>query len=129
MLVVPNIVAVAFILLYALAGALTGVLSGWLTALAFRSRCRFTVDAALGAAGFLLGGLIAIFMPWHANTISSELSGGTKFTSTMDHYQHPERAATVVAVILPLVYEGWRRWQVRNHLNDAQRTPSRWIKR
>jgi|HubBroStandDraft_2_1064218.scaffolds.fasta_scaffold423861_2 H+/Cl- antiporter ClcA len=100
---------VAFVLLYALAGALIGILSGWLTALALRSRHRLTVDSVLGAAGFLLGGIFAILMPWHANTISYELSGGTRVTSTTNSYQHPERVAAVVAVILPLIYEIWRR--------------------
>ncbi len=109
MLPVPPIVTVAFVVLYAFAGALIGMLSGWLAALALRSRCRLTMDAVLGAAGFLLGGIFVILMPWHTNTISYELSGGTKVTSTMDRYQHPERVAMVVAVVLPLIYEIWRR--------------------
>jgi hypothetical protein len=91
MLPVPPIVTVAFVLLYVLAGALMGMLSGWLTALALRSRNRLTVDAILGAAGFLVRDLVAIFMPWHTNTTSYELSGGVTVTSTMNSYQHPER--------------------------------------
>jgi hypothetical protein len=108
-LVLPPIVTIAFVLIYALAGALIGVLSGWLSALTLGSRCRWTADAALGATGFLLGGVITISMPWHINTISFMLSGGIKVTSTMNSYQYPERVAVVVAVILPMIYEIWRK--------------------
>jgi hypothetical protein len=125
MLSVPPIVTVAFVLFYALAGGVMGMLSGWLTALALKSRCRLTVDAVLGAVGFLLGGLIAIFMPWHTNMISYELPGGTKVTSTMNSYQHPERVAAVIAVILALIYEIWRGRRVNDHLNPSRRKPSR----
>lgn len=104
----PPFVVVALLLLYALAGALVGMLSGLLTALAFRSRCRLVVDAVLGWAGFLLGFVVVVLVPWH-NTISYELSGGTKVISTMSRYQHPERVATVVAATLPLIHEIWRR--------------------
>jgi len=57
----------------------------------------------------LLGGFISIVMPWHTNTISYELSGGTHVTSTMNSYQHPERVAVVVAIILPILHELYRK--------------------
>ena len=115
MLPVPPIVTVAFVLLYALAGVAVGILSGWLAPLALRSKHRLLVDAVLGAAGFLLGGFVAISMPWHTNTISYELLGGTRVVSTMNSYQHPERVAAVVAAILPLLYGIWSR---RSQVND-----------
>ena len=98
-----------FALLYGVAGALLGSLSGWITAFVLRIRCRLIMDGALGAAGFLLGGVVASVMPWHTNTITYELSGGTKVTSTMNSYQHPNRVAVVVAVALPVLYEFWRK--------------------
>ena len=54
-------------------------------------------------------------MPWHTNTITYELSGGTHVTSTMNNYQHPERVAVVVAIILPILYELYRK---RLHANS-----------
>jgi hypothetical protein len=101
-------VIVVLVSLYALAGALIGMLSGWLTALARRSRCRLMVDAVLGWAGFLLGLVVVLSVPWQ-NTISYELSGGTKVISTTSRYQHPWRVATVVAATLPLIFEIRRR--------------------
>jgi hypothetical protein len=53
-------------------------------------------------------------------TISHELPGGTKVTSTMNSYQHPERVAAVVAVILPLIYEISRRRQQAGYFHTLQ---------
>ncbi len=115
MLAVPLIVTIAFATLYAVVGGVLGTLSGWLTALAFRSRLRLKVDATIGSAGFLLGGFISIVMPWHTNTITYELSGGAHVASTMNNYQNPERVAVIVAMILPILYELYR---TRLHTND-----------
>ncbi len=104
------IVVVIFASVYALAGAILGMLSGWLTALALKFRYKPKLNAAIGAMGFLLGGLISIAMPWHTNTISYELSGGTEVTSTMNSYQHPERVALITAICLPILYGVWRRF-------------------
>lgn len=109
MLPLPPIVYVAFAMLYAVLGALVGSLSGWLTALGCKRRPRLKVDATFGGIGFLLGFTISALLPWPTNTISYELSGGTKVTSTMNSYQHPERVAAVVAIVLPLLYELRRR--------------------
>ena len=114
MLPVPLVVTIAFAALYAVIGGVLGILSGWLTALALKSPRRLKVDAGLGSAGFLLGGFISFVMPWHTNTITYELSGGTHVTSTMNNYQHPERVAVVVAIILPILYELYRK---RLHAN------------
>lgn len=109
MLPLPPIVPVAFAMLYAMMGALVGSLSGWLTALCCKRRPRLKVDAILGGIGFLLAFLISALLPWPTNTISYELAGGTKVTSTMNSYQHPERVAVAVAIIMPLLYELWSR--------------------
>jgi hypothetical protein len=68
-------------------------------------------DACLGSMGFLLGFFGCVFMPWHRNTISYRLAGGTEVTSTADIYQHPNRIGIIFAILLPLMYElyRWRR--------------------
>lgn len=106
---VPTIVVIAFALLYAVGGGLLGLLSGWITARVLKSGHKLAVDGSLGAVGFLLGCFIAIVMPWHRNTISYQLSGGTTVTSTMNSYQHPDRVAVVVAFALPVLHELWRK--------------------
>jgi len=100
---------IAFTVLYAIGGGLLGLLSGWISARVLRSRQKLVVDGTLGAVGFLLGGFVSIVMPWHTNTISYQLSGGTTVTSTMNSYQHPERVAVFVAIALPAFYEMWRK--------------------
>ena len=109
MLPLPLIVPVTFAILYTGAGAVVGSLSGWLTAFGRKRRPKSKVDAILGGAGFLFAFIITALVPWHTNTISYELSGGTKVSSTMDRYQHPERLAAAAAIILPLLYEVRRR--------------------
>lgn len=47
-------------------------------------------------------------MPWPRNTISYQTKEGVLVTSTMNTYQHPERVAIVVAVLLPLLHELYR---------------------
>jgi hypothetical protein len=86
-----------------------GILIGWLTYLITKSKPRKLFRwAYLGALGFLIGFFGCVFLPWHENTITYYLDGGTKVTSTMNIYQHPERIAVVVAVLLPLLYELYR---------------------
>jgi MFS family permease len=105
MIPVSPVVMIIFVSLYAIGGALLGVLSGWITARILKSRHRLAVDSMLGATAFLLGGFIAIVIPWHTNTISYQLSGGTNVTSTMDSYQHPERVAVLAAIAIPGLHE------------------------
>jgi hypothetical protein len=47
-------------------------------------------------------------MPWPSNTVVERLEGGGTVTSTMPRYQHPERVAIVMAVLLPLLHELYR---------------------
>jgi H+/Cl- antiporter ClcA len=100
---------IVFAVLYAIGGGLLGLVSGWITARVLVSSQKLVANATLGAVGFLLGGFVAIVMPWHTNTISYQLSGGTTVTSTMNSYQHPERVAVFVALVLPALYEIWRK--------------------
>jgi hypothetical protein len=99
-----------YLVAYALSGLGIGALTGWLVALIERSRPAAVLkDGLLGSMGFLSGFFVAVLMPWHRNTITYRLDGGTTVTSTMNSYQHPERVAIVVAILLPLLSELHRR--------------------
>jgi len=108
------IITLIFLLMDAVAGMAIGIFSGWLTSFITRARSkRLLTDGLIGAGGFLAGLIGVVFMPWHRNTISYHLSGGTLVTSTANVYQHPERVAVIAAIILPSLYELIRWRQVR----------------
>ena len=99
-----------FLVVYALAGMAIGAVTGWLVSLlAKTSRKGLLKDSFLGSFGFLVGFIGCIFMPWPENTITYRLEGGTEVSSTMNTYQHLERVAFAVAILLPLLHELYRR--------------------
>ena len=105
----PWPIVVFYLLAYALAGMTIGVLTGWLISRMTGSKTRTLLkDGFLGSFGYLAGIFGCLFMPWPRNTISYRLEGGTVVTSTMNTYQHPERVAFVVAILLPLLNELYR---------------------
>jgi hypothetical protein len=111
------IVAAVFIILYALAGAAIGMLSGWLASVASGcGRQNLWKNAFLGSLGFVLGFLGAALMPWPRNTITYRLQGGGTVTSTMNSYQHPERVAIIMAIVLPILQELYRLKRVRKKI-------------
>jgi hypothetical protein len=63
---------------------------------------------SLGSFGFLAGFIGSILMPWPRNAISYALDGGTSVTSIMNTYQHTERVAIALAILLPLLHELYR---------------------
>jgi hypothetical protein len=90
-----------------LGGAAIGAITGWLASLVFKCEQRKILkDACLGSLGFLVGFFACVFLPWHENTISYYLEGGTKVTSTMNIYQYPERVAVLAGGLLARLYEG-----------------------
>jgi hypothetical protein len=98
---------------YAIAGTAIGVITGWAVSLLTKGgRQRLLKDAFLGALGFLAGFIGCVFMPWPRNTVVTQLGGGGSVATTMSSYQHPERIAIVVAILLPLLYE-LSRWKKR----------------
>jgi len=108
------IITLIFLLMNAVAGMAIVIFSGWLTSFITRTRSkRLLTDGLIGAGGALAGLMGVAFMPWHRNTISYHLSGATLVTSTTIVYQHPERVAVIVAIILPSLYELIRWRQVR----------------
>jgi hypothetical protein len=104
----PIVVAV-FLVIYAVAGAAIGALTGWVASLITKRGLKGMLrDASLGSFGFLLVLVGCIFMPWPRNTIVEKLEGGGSVATTMNTYQHPERVAIVVAILLPVLYEFYR---------------------
>ena len=106
------------LVLCAIGGMAIGALSGWLISLITKCGTRgIGRDALLGSVGFLVGFIGTIYMPWHQNTITERFGGGstvtTTVTTTMNTYQHPERVAVVIAVLLPLLHELYRFWRTR----------------
>jgi uncharacterized membrane protein YeaQ/YmgE (transglycosylase-associated protein family) len=114
--VAPFVVIIGLVL-YAIAGMAIGALIGWLAASITKRGPQKGIlqDAFLGSFGFLAGFIGCIFMPWPRNTVVKDLGGGGSVATTMNTYQHPERVATVIAVLLPLLYELYRFKRARTH--------------
>jgi hypothetical protein len=109
----PTLVIV-YLIGYAITGMAIGAVSGWLASMGTKCRPRSVwIDGLLGLVGFLTGLFGTIFTPWHVNTITEKLDGGGTVSTTMNRYQHPERIAVVVAIVLPLIYELYRFWRAR----------------
>ena len=105
----PLIVVILYLVLCAVAGMAIGALSGWLISLITKCGPKvFLRNIFLGSFGFLAGFIGCIFMPWPTNTVVEHLEGGGTVASTMSRYQHPERVAIVMAVLLPLLHELYR---------------------
>ena len=109
MLSVPLILVFIYLVVYAVAGMAIGALSGWLRSLVMKCGPQgLWKDTFLGSFGFLAGFTGCIYMPWPSNTVVEQLEGGGSVATTMNSYQHPERVAVVMAVLLPLLHEPYR---------------------
>ena len=91
-------------LLEAVVGVTIGAVIGLATMLATRRRTLVLVDALLGAAGFVGGVLLTARIPYQLNTVTKKV-GDAIVSTTMRRYQHPYRAALILAVLLPVLYE------------------------
>jgi hypothetical protein len=119
----PFILVILYIVLYAVAGMAIGALSGWLISSITKCGSKgFFRDMFLGSFGFLAGYVGCIFMPWPSNTLVEHLEGGGTVASTMSRYQHPERVAIAMAILLPLLHELYRfkRARTSGHLRSAR---------
>ena len=104
---------IPFIILYALGGAAIGVLTGLALALTTRVKAKHLHDGIAGALGLTLGIIGASAIPWPMNTIHYKLAGGTEVTSTSNRFQHPAWVGIGVAIVLPVIYELYRRKKAR----------------
>ena len=96
-------------LMYWLIGFVMGVAIGYLVTLIARNRpATFLRDGALGSFGFWGGFLLTGLVPWRYNTVTINLTGGGTVATTMNRYQHPERVALLLAIMLPLLNEVFR---------------------
>ena len=88
-------------------GIAIGAVIGLLVILITKRRGLVLVDALLGGAGFVGGAIATAKVPWQLNTVTRKV-GDAIVSSTMRHYQHPYRAALLLAVLLPVIYEVFR---------------------
>jgi hypothetical protein len=102
-------IVITYLAMYAIAGMAIGTVTGWSVSLVTRFHpTKILRDAFLGLFGFLVGFIGCALMPWPRNTVVKHLEGGGSVATTMYHYQHPERIAVVMAILLPLVHELYR---------------------
>lgn len=64
-------------------------------------------DAVLGVLGFVGGAVGSVYMPWQMNTVTYRV-GDAILSTTRRRYQHPYRAAFLLAILLPVIYEAIR---------------------
>jgi uncharacterized membrane protein YeaQ/YmgE (transglycosylase-associated protein family) len=111
----PPILVIVYLVSYVVVGMVIGLLSGWLTSLLTKCRPQgIWKNGLLGSIGFQAGFIGTMLMPWHENTVTEKLDGGGTVTTTMSRYQHPERIAIIIAVLLPLARELYRVWRARH---------------
>lgn len=112
------IVFILFLIPYAVAGMAIGAISGWLVSLATKCGPQgIRRDALLGSFGFPAGFIGCIYVLEH-------LKGGGSVVTTMNGYQHPERVAIVMAILLPLLHELYRLKRARTELKTFRKTDS-----
>jgi hypothetical protein len=76
------------------------------SSLALRNGLRgVIVDTLLGALGSAATVIGCAIVPWPRNTVSQSVAQGLRVETTLNRFQHPYIAATVAAVILPVVHE------------------------
>jgi len=108
MISVLHVVAAKYLLLLAVVGMAAGLFVGLFASLVSEVTIRGLIaDACLGMFGSLAGFLTVFFVPWPANTVTYRMNGIVETTTTV-RYQHPERVALAVAIVLPLLCELYR---------------------
>ncbi len=90
--------------LEAVVGIAIGAIIGLLTMLVTKRPGLILIDALLGAAGFIGGAVLSARVPWQMNTVTRKV-GDAIVSTTTRHYQHPYRAALLLAVLLPVLWE------------------------
>ena len=88
-------------------GISIGAVIGLLVILVTKRPTLILVDALLGAVGFVVGVVLTARVPFQMNTVTRKV-GDAILSTTTRHYQHPYRAAVLLAVLLPVLYEVYR---------------------
>jgi alpha-D-ribose 1-methylphosphonate 5-triphosphate synthase subunit PhnG len=88
-------------------GIAIGAVIGLLVILVTKRSTLVMVDALLGAAGFIGGAVLSARVPVRMNTVTRKV-GDAIVSTTTRHYQHPYRAALLLAVLLPILWELYR---------------------
>ncbi len=91
-------------LLEAVVGVAIGAVIGLLTILVTKRPAPVLIDALLGAVGFIAGVVLTAKIPYQMNTVTRKV-GDAIVSTTMRRYQHPYRAALLLAVLLPVLWE------------------------
>lgn len=94
-------------LLEAVVGGSIGAFIAVLFSLFGKRAMKFFPDILLGAAGFMGGIFLTPHIPWRLNTVTVQ-AGNAVIRTTSRHYQYPYRVGFLIAVLLPLIYEGIR---------------------
>ena len=114
MFAIPWQVALLFLGVYAAGGALLGLMSGLVARGVLRTGFqRLWLSAILGAVGVVTAYVFSAVVPWPENTVVEHLPNSTAYT-TMNRYQHPERMAVFLALLLPFLAEFFRFRRARN---------------
>jgi hypothetical protein len=92
--------------------AVVGFAAGSFVAIAVsvfaKRQLRLLQCGLLGAIGFV-GAVVGLtYLPWRVNTVSYRV-GDTVMHTTKNRIQHPYEVAIVFAVLLPAIYEFFRR--------------------
>lgn len=98
---------ILLLIVYGLAGVAIGVAVGGIMSLVLKTKLRLRkvgADAALAAAGFIVGMVAVAFVPWRPHTVTY-ISADTVVTTTTYRYQHPYYVAVTLAILVPLASE------------------------
>jgi H+/Cl- antiporter ClcA len=99
----PVVVVFGYIVIAAV-GGIIGTLAGMAFSTVLKIGIRGAAkDAFLGAIGFVATVIGCAIIPWPRNTVSQSFGPGLHVETTLNRFQHSYIAATVVAVILPVV--------------------------
>ena len=100
-----HVLASRYVIFYVIVGLAAGLFIGLFASLASETEIRSLIkDGLLGSFGSLAGLMGTMLTPWPRSTVTYHMNGVIE-TITTRGYQHPERVAVVVAIVLPLIRE------------------------
>jgi len=103
--VAPSVVILGYAAI-AIFGFFVGLLSGILFSRILKLGAEGIVkDAFLGAIGSVFTVIGCAVIPWSSNTVFQSLGPNVRLETTVNRFQHPYIAATIVAVIFPALHQ------------------------